>query len=85
MNYSLADSLRFVRHLTTSDLDTDNVDLLHVIGEHLENLRNSGDESAKELLKELVSVPLENRDEKRINDVLKAISFNEQLLKEYYE
>lgn len=52
MNYSLADSLRFVRHLTTSDLDTDNVDLLHVIGEHLENLRNSGDESAKELLKE---------------------------------
>ena len=41
--------------------------------------------SAKELLKELVSVPLENRDEKRINDVLKAISFNEQLLKEYYE
>ena len=51
MNYSLADSLRFVRHLTTSDLDTDNVDLLHVIGEHLENLRNSGDESAKELLK----------------------------------
>lgn len=52
MNYSLADSLRFVRHLTTSDLDTDNVDLLHVIGEHLENLKNSGDESAKELLKE---------------------------------
>ena len=52
MNYSLADSLRFVRHLTTSDLDTDNIDLLHVIGEHLENLRNSGDESAKELLKE---------------------------------
>lgn len=52
MNYSLADSLRFVRHLTTSNLDTDNVDLLHVIGEHLENLRNSGDESAKELLKE---------------------------------
>ena len=52
MNYSLADSLRFVRHLTTSDLDTDNVDLLHVIGEHLENLRNSGNESAKELLKE---------------------------------
>ena len=52
MNYSLADSHRFVRHLTTSDLDTDNVDLLHVIGEHLENLRNSGDESAKELLKE---------------------------------
>ena len=52
MNYSLADSLRFVRHLTASDLDTDNVDLLHVIGEHLENLRNSGDESAKELLKE---------------------------------
>lgn len=52
MNYSLADSLRFVRHLTTSDLDTDNVDLLHVIGEYLENLRNSGDESAKELLKE---------------------------------
>lgn len=52
MNYLLADSLRFVRHLTTSDLDTDNVDLLHVIGEHLENLRNSGDESAKELLKE---------------------------------
>ena len=26
--------------------------MLHVIGEHLENLRNSGDESAKELLKE---------------------------------
>lgn len=52
MNYSLADSIRFVRHLTTSDLDTDNIDLLHVIGEHLENLRNSGDESAKELLKE---------------------------------
>ena len=52
MNYSLEDSLRFVRHLTTSYLDTDNVDLLHVIGEHLENLRNSGDESAKELLKE---------------------------------
>lgn len=41
--------------------------------------------SAKELLKELVSIPLENRDEKRVNDVLKAISFNEQLLKEYYE
>ena len=37
---------------------------------------------AKELLAELSEVSYQNRDTKRINDVLKAIEFNKELLRE---
>ncbi len=37
---------------------------------------------AKQLRGELVSVPFTDRDDVRLNDVMKAIKFNEQLLEE---
>ena len=37
---------------------------------------------AKDLVSELSDVAFKDRDTKRINDVLKAIEFNKQLLKE---
>lgn len=38
--------------------------------------------SAKALIKTLIEVPLLTRDTTRINDIVKAIKFNEELLKE---